>query len=128
MSLRFRGQSGNWQFERVAGPFGFTEGPVWDGEAIRFTDIPGNRIMRYVPATGESRELHTNTERMNGLALDREGRIYGCQGGGRSGARPRVGLSARSGAGWLVLDHTSELRYYASQRAGRRFRAIWCDT
>lgn len=72
-----------WQFERLAGPFAFTEGPAWDGEAIVFTDIPGDRILRCLPATRECRRLHTNTEGMNGLALDRQGRICGCQGSGR---------------------------------------------
>ena len=30
-----------WNFEQVAGPFGFTEGPVWVGDALLFTDMPG---------------------------------------------------------------------------------------
>jgi gluconolactonase len=72
-----------WQFERVAGPFGFTEGPAWDGEGLLFTDIPNHRIMRYLPATGACDEYRTNTEGTNGLTLDRQGRLYGCQGGGR---------------------------------------------
>ena len=41
-------------FELVAGPYGRTsEGPVWDGEAMLFTDIPNSRIMRYNPDSGE---------------------------------------------------------------------------
>jgi gluconolactonase len=72
-----------WQFEMVAGPFSFTEGPVWDGESVLFTDIPNNRIMRYVPATGACTEFRANTEGTNGLTLDRQGRLYGCQSRGR---------------------------------------------
>jgi gluconolactonase len=72
-----------WRFEQVAGPFAFTEGPVWDGEAVLFTDIPSNRIMRYDPATNGCGELHANTEGMNGLVLDRQRRINGCQSRGR---------------------------------------------
>lgn len=72
-----------WQFEMVAGPFAFTEGPVWDGEAVLFTDIPNNRIMRFDPASGACAEYRTGTEGTNGLTLDRHGRLYGCQGGGR---------------------------------------------
>jgi gluconolactonase len=79
-----------WQFERVAGPFAFTEGPVWDGETILFTDIPSDRIMRYVPARKVCYEQHRNTEGMNGLALDRAGRLYGCQGRGRRVVRYEV--------------------------------------
>jgi gluconolactonase len=72
-----------WQFEMVAGPFSFTEGPVWDGEAVLFTDIPNDRIMRYDPATGACVEYRTGTEGTNGLTLDRQGRLYGCQARGR---------------------------------------------
>ena len=72
-----------WTFERVAGPFAFTEGPVWVGDAVLFTDIPNNRIMRYEPLTGECAEFWTDTEETNGLTLDRQDRLYGCQGGGR---------------------------------------------
>ncbi len=44
----------DWDFELVAGPYGGTsEGPVWDGEATLFTDIPNSRIMRYNPDSGE---------------------------------------------------------------------------
>ena len=39
----------DWDFELVAGPYGGTsEGPVWDGEAMLFTDIPNSRIMQSV--------------------------------------------------------------------------------
>ena len=70
-----------WQFEVVAGPFGFTEGPVWDGQALFFSDIPSSRILRYDPATREVTTYREGTHEGNGLMLDREGRLYGCQGG-----------------------------------------------
>ncbi len=34
----------NWTFERRAGPYEFTEGPVRDGEGVVFTDVPNGRI------------------------------------------------------------------------------------
>ena len=33
--------------ERIAGGLGFTEGPVWRGGALLFSDIPNNRIARW---------------------------------------------------------------------------------
>ena len=33
--------------EQIASGFGFTEGPVWTGDALLFSDIPNNSIMRW---------------------------------------------------------------------------------
>ena len=74
----------SWEFELVAGPYGgTTEGPVWDGRALLFTDIPNSRIMRYDHHTGECTEWATGTENTNGLNFDAQGNLYGCSGGGR---------------------------------------------
>ena len=73
----------SWNFELVAGPFGSTtEGPVWDGEALLFTHIPANRILRYDPKTAETSEYFSGTNRTNGLCFDSQGNLYGCQSGG----------------------------------------------
>ena len=73
-----------WEFELVAGPYGgTTEGPAWDGQALLFTHIPNNRIMRYDPTTGACTEFRTGTNATNGLMFDAQGRLYGCSGGGR---------------------------------------------
>lgn len=72
-----------WTFERVAGPFAFTEGPAWTGRVLYFTDIRTSRIMRYDPANGSSVEAFGNTNESNGLTLDRQGRLYAAEGGGR---------------------------------------------
>ena len=73
-----------WEFELVAGPYGgTTEGPVWDGQALLFTDIPNSRIMRYDPVTGDCTEYRTGTNGTNGLNFDAQGNLYGCSGGGR---------------------------------------------
>lgn len=74
-------------FETVAGPFSFTEGPVWDGKNIIFTDIPPSKIMSYNPASGDTSILHEGTGKANGLALDPQGRLYACQDEGRSVVR-----------------------------------------
>lgn len=68
-----------WNFELVAGPYGgTTEGPAWDGQALLFTHIPGNRIMRFDPRSNACTEFRTGTHRTNGLMFDAEGRLYGC--------------------------------------------------
>ena len=73
-----------WEFELVAGPYGgTTEGPVWTGKSVLFTDIHGCRIMRYTPASGDIDEYFTNTSYTNGLCFDALGNLYGCQQGGR---------------------------------------------
>ena len=61
----------SWDFELIAGPYGgTTEGPVWDGQALLFTHIPANRILRYDPKTGETSEYFIGTNRTNGLCFD----------------------------------------------------------
>jgi len=77
----------NWNFKLVAGPFGFTEGPVWTGETVLFTDIPNNRIMNYDPESNETRVFRENTNEANGLMFDSNGQLCACEGGGRRIAR-----------------------------------------
>ncbi|MBI3916972.1 MAG: SMP-30/gluconolactonase/LRE family protein [Betaproteobacteria bacterium] len=73
--------------ERVAGGLGFTEGPVWRGNALFFSDIPNNRIVRWCRLP-EGPELTTfTTGRSNGLTLDRQGRLLAAEHGGRRVAR-----------------------------------------
>lgn len=78
------------EFEVVAGPFSFTEGPVWDGTRIVFTDIPPSRILAFDPATDSTEVLIENTGKSNGLALDSAGRLHACQDGGRQVVRYEV--------------------------------------
>lgn len=69
--------------ERVAGGLAFTEGPVWRGNTLLFSDIPNNRIVRW-RRLPEGPELTTYaTGPSNGLALDRQGRVVAAEHGGR---------------------------------------------
>ena len=78
----------SWEFELLAGPYGgTTEGPAWDGQALLFTHIPGNRILRYDPQTGACTEYRTETNATNGLMFDAGGHLYGCQSGDHRIAR-----------------------------------------
>ena len=79
-----------WDFQRVAGPYGSaTDGPVWDGEALLFTQLTfpfnavDNRILRYNPATGDVTDFRRWTNRTCSLAFSRSGVLYGAQSGGR---------------------------------------------
>ena len=76
-----------WNFELLLQPGTeqlITEGPVWNGKHIYFTQIRQNRIMRYDPATNAIDEWRSNTNRTNGLAFDADGRLFGCCSGGRA--------------------------------------------
>src|SRR4029450_8345081 len=66
---------------RIAGGLGFTEGPVWRGTGLPFSDIPNKRIVRW-RRLPEGPELTTYaTGSSNGLTLDRHGQVLA--------ARPR---------------------------------------
>lgn len=71
----------SWNFERLAGPFEFTEGPVWDGSGVIFSEIPSSTTRRWDAANGSCDVIRRNTNHANGLVLDREGRLFGCEGG-----------------------------------------------
>lgn len=67
-----------WTFEYLAGPLTLTEGPVWDGAGLFFTDIGTDRILRYDPTTGAFATVYSDTNATNGLALGDDGCLYGC--------------------------------------------------
>src|SRR5213593_4182979 len=61
--------------DRIAGGLTFTEGPVWRGTSLLFSDIPNKRIVRW-RRLPEGPELRTYATGMsNGLTLDRQGRV-----------------------------------------------------
>ena len=69
--------------DRIAGGLTFTEGPVWRGGALLFSDIPNKRIARW-RRLPEGPELTTYVTGMsNGLTLDRQGRMLAAEHDGR---------------------------------------------
>jgi gluconolactonase len=94
-----------WAFERVAGPFLFAEGPVWLDGAVLFTDIRSSRIMRYDPASGTCAAFAADTNEANGMTLDRQGRLYVCEGGLYSGVGRRIARYERDGQRLTLADH-----------------------
>ena len=69
--------------ERIAGGLTFTEGPVWRGTHLLFSDIPNKRIVRW-RRLPEGPELTTYATGMsNGLTLDHQGRVLAAEHDGR---------------------------------------------
>ncbi|ETX06901.1 MAG: hypothetical protein ETSY2_14335 [Candidatus Entotheonella gemina] len=69
--------------DRIAGGLGFTEGPVWRGAELLFSDIPNKRIARW-RRLPEGSELTTYVVGMsNGLTLDQQGRVLAAEHDGR---------------------------------------------
>ncbi len=73
-----------WNFEKVAGPYqGLTGGVVWDGKAVLFSAVREERILRYDPNSGVTDNFRRWSGRTNGLAIGKDGAMYGAQEGGR---------------------------------------------
>jgi gluconolactonase len=69
--------------EKLAGGFGFTEGPAADAEGnIFFTDIPNNRILQW-SLDGKLSTFRENSGGANGLYFDKDGNLLACEGEGR---------------------------------------------
>lgn len=75
--------------ERVAAGFGLTEGPVWMGDHLLFSDIPRSRSVRWqmLPEGPEVHTFRTDTGGGNGMARDGDGRIIICEQDARRLAR-----------------------------------------
>jgi gluconolactonase len=59
----------------------WTEGPVWvgDGRYLVFSDIPNNRMLRWLEETGEVTVFRSPSNYANGNCRDREGRLITCE-------------------------------------------------
>ena len=91
--------------ERIAGGLTFTEGPVWRGTHLLFSDIPNKRIVRW-RRLPEGPELTTFATGMsNGLTLDRQGRVLAAEHDGR-----RVTRVADDGARTVLAEHFQSKR------------------
>ena len=88
--------------ERLGGGATWSEGPLWlpADEAVIWSDIPGNRILRWSAATGEVTVDRTGVEFTNGRTLDLEGRVVTCSHGRRAIERD----------GEVLVDHYGTTR------------------
>ena len=87
--------------EKVASGFVFTEGPVWCGNHLLFSDIPMNRIVQ-LRLLGEGPEVTTfrsPSGNSNGLTLDNRKRLITCEHSGR-----RVTLTETDGTIKVLAD------------------------
>ena len=111
-----------WEFERVAGPFdGPTGGLVWDGKTIVFAAVLESRLLRYDPAGGGVENIRRFTNRINGLALTHEGRLYGCQ----EGSRRIIEMNADGSAVPLGATLDGQRINYPSDLTVDRSGRIW---
>src|SRR5690606_3770440 len=69
----------------------WSEGPVWFGylDMLLFSDIPNNRMLRYVPGLGVT-PFRSPSNFVNGNTRDREGRLISCSHGARAVLRTEL--------------------------------------
>jgi gluconolactonase len=72
---------GNAAVERLFTGTRWAEGPVWfgDGRYLLFSDIPNNRMLRWLEDTGEVSVFRNPSNYSNGNFRDREGRLLTCE-------------------------------------------------
>jgi gluconolactonase len=80
LDKRFKRQ-GNAAIERIAHGFRWAEGPVYfrDGGYLLWSDIPNNRIMRWLEDDGHVSVFRAHSNYSNGNTRDREGRLITCE-------------------------------------------------
>ena len=90
----------NAPVEQIATGFRWVEGPVWFGDAncLLFSDIPNNRIMRWIEGEGTS-IYRQPSNYANGHTRDAVGRLISCEHGMR-----RVTRTEHDGSITIVAD------------------------
>ncbi|MBV8397534.1 MAG: SMP-30/gluconolactonase/LRE family protein [Acetobacteraceae bacterium] len=78
---RFIYRQGNAAIERIATGFRWAEGPVYfrDGGFLLFSDIPNNRILRWLEEDGHLSVFRAPSNYANGNTRDRAGRLITCE-------------------------------------------------
>jgi gluconolactonase len=81
LDRRFAYRQGNAAIERIATGFRWAEGPVYfrDGGFLVFSDIPNNRMMRWLEDDGHLSVFRAPSNYTNGNTRDREGRLISCE-------------------------------------------------
>jgi gluconolactonase len=74
-------KQGNAGIDRIATGFRWAEGPVYfrDGGYLVWSDIPNNRMMRWLEEDGHVSVFRHHSNYSNGNTRDREGRLLTCE-------------------------------------------------
>jgi len=92
----------NAAVERLYTGTRWAEGPVWfgDGRYLLFSDIPNNRMLRWLEDTGEVSVFRIPSNYSNGNSRDRQGRLLTCEHDAR-----RVTRTEHDGTIAVLADH-----------------------
>ncbi|MEE1649883.1 SMP-30/gluconolactonase/LRE family protein [Brachybacterium sp. J144] len=98
--------------ERVATGASWAEGPLWIAarRAVRFSDIPGNRILEYAEETGELSVFAEDVEFTNGRTLDLDGTVIECSHGRRAVQRDTAVAPGAAHAPQPLVDRFGAVR------------------
>ena len=96
--------------ERIYTGARWSEGPVWfgDGGYLLWSDIPNNRIMRWLEETGEVSVFRSPSNNSNGNTRDRQGRLISCE-----HATRRVTRTEYDGTITVLIDSYQGKRFNA---------------
>ncbi|MET3637385.1 MULTISPECIES: SMP-30/gluconolactonase/LRE family protein [Curtobacterium] len=88
--------------ERIATGSTWAEGPCWipSTRTVRWSDIPGDRILQWHQQSGETTVYASGVEHTNGRTLDRDGSVVQCSHGRRRVERDRDGVVSAVVDGW----------------------------
>ena len=100
----------------------WTEGPVWfdDGGYLVWSDIPNNRLLRWVPDQGVG-VFRADSNYANGNTRDMQGRLISCEHGGR-----RVTRTEPNGSITVIADSFDTKPLNSPNGAVRRIRTRLC--
>ena len=81
LDKRFTARQGNAAIQRIATGFRWAEGPVYfaDGGYLLWSDIPNNRIMRWLEDDEHVSVFRAHSHHANGNTRDRSGRLVTCE-------------------------------------------------
>lgn len=101
LDKRFGYKQGNAYIERIATGLRWAEGPAYsrDGGYLVWSDIPNNRMMRWLEDDGHVSVFRQPSNYTNGNTFDRQGRLISCEHDSR-----RVTRTEHDGTITVILD------------------------